>query len=356
VGEMTRRRAPALPPPTAPLPAAVRVGVHVAAAAAAIAGVLVAALPGSVPGGVALGLGMTAFLVLPLLVTPRRGVFVQGERGAETVLTGRSTFDRVDLFARVLGVAAWLAVISLDLAPHPSSEAFGGVYGFLIGTACVLLAAIGAWRNATTRGGDAPKVTLERETVTVRAAGGLTVLRYDDLTDVRVEGATVWLATAAKQISVPVDARRGREVAHAIAQRIERAKKVQEKSARGAESSEPAALKRPAGATTLAWLTQLDALAALLRAPDGYRRGGLDEDKLWRTLGDDGAHVEARVAAARVLAKGSDDAVRVRVDAAVKELPEPVRVRVASALSPEVEEAAAAFEATEMAELKRDMG
>ena len=48
--------------------------------------------------------------------------------------------------------------------------------------------------------------------------------------------------------------------------------------------------------------------------------------------------------------------MRVRVDAAVKELPEPVRVRVASALAPEVEEAAAAFEAAEMAELERGIG
>ena len=360
---MTRRRHQAQAPQPAPLAAAVRVGVHMVAAAAAIAGVLVAALPGSIPGGLALGVGMIAFLLLPLLVAPRRGRFVggeDGEDGEEKVLTGWSPFELVEMFARALGSAAWIAVIGPALGTRSDSAVVGGIYGFLFGTACVAIAAAGWWRGMRRPDADTPAVTLERTTVTVRNAGGTHVLRYADLREVRVDEATVWLSTATEQLSVVVASGRPRQVAHEIAQRIERAKKADAKAARAAragESRTPAALKRPHGATAREWLTQLDALAELWRGAEGYRGGGIDEDELWRTLGDENAHLEARTAAARVLTRRSDDqAVRVRVDAAVKELPEPVRVRVASALAPEVEEAAAAFEAAEMAELERGIG
>jgi hypothetical protein len=75
-----------------------------------------------------------------------------------------------------------------------------------------------------------------------------------------------------------------------------------------------------------AWLARLDALPTEQHA---YRGDAMKKDVLWETLGDDGAPVDARMGAARVLCRryGEEEVALVRV---VQD-PE-VRVRVAAAL------------------------
>lgn len=82
-----------------------------------------------------------------------------------------------------------------------------------------------------------------------------------------------------------------------------------------------------------AWLARIDALPGEAHA---YRGGGLEKDVLWETLGDDHARVDARMAAARVLARrhAEEEQALVRVVADAD-----VRVRVEAALEEEQEEA-----------------
>ena len=335
---------PARPDATTARPSlARRTAVSALALASGLGGIVVALLPGAFPGAAALALGMIAFLLLPLLLNVPRGVPLPTEGGV-TILTGKSTLEWLDRWARMWGTAAWMSLFL------PAGIA---IYGFLIGTACAAIAALGLWRRATSQGEDAPAITLEVETLTIRGAGGSHVLRYADLREVRAEGATLWFTTAKERLSVIVEGREPAHMAARIRDRIERAKSASAARAESAEGPSPTALRRAPGMSALEWLTRLDAMAALQKTPDGYRRGGVDEDELWRTLADDGADLDARAAAARVLTRGAADDVRVRVDAVVNELPEHARVRVASALAPELEEAAAAVEAAEIAELTR---
>jgi hypothetical protein len=75
-----------------------------------------------------------------------------------------------------------------------------------------------------------------------------------------------------------------------------------------------------------AWLARLDALPSEQHA---YRGDAMKKDVLWETLGDDGAPVDARMGAARVLRRryGEEELALVRI----VEDPD-VRVRVAAAL------------------------
>ena len=82
-----------------------------------------------------------------------------------------------------------------------------------------------------------------------------------------------------------------------------------------------------------AWLARLDAIPSESHA---YRGNALRKDVLWETLGDDGAPLDTRMAAARVLRRRyrEEEQALVRVVA-----DDDVRLRVAAALEEEHEEA-----------------
>jgi hypothetical protein len=105
------------------------------------------------------------------------------------------------------------------------------------------------------------------------------------------------------------------------------------------------------------WLGRIDAFAAAGRSPGAYRGAGLDEDHLWSVLSDADAHVDARAAAARVLASSENPELRTRVATSVKEIADDAaRVRVEVAMRTDADEAAAELDALEMAELRKDAG
>lgn len=129
--------------------------------------------------------------------------------------------------------------------------------------------------------------------------------------------------------------------AHAERAEVDAVRSEEEKRANACEEAEASARAEPIRVANLgrgreraaAWLARLDALPSESHA---YRGDALSKDVLWETLGDDGAPVDARMAAARLLRRrhGEEERALVRV---VDD--HDVRARVVAALEEQHEDA-----------------
>lgn len=357
-----------LRPSPSPLARVVVGGLAIAALVAALA----------VPGSSALGFGMTAVLVLPLFLFPSVGRPVRSPEGGALHVTGWTSSDEIEIFARVMGGALWAL---LGWAGRAGQTSF--LLGFLVATVGGAALLVTLWSTVQRVLGlrrEVHGVTLEAETLTVSGASGTDVLRYDELHGVDVDGARLVFRAKAREEATGTSpgARGGRagagevDAAHAVAAtvstrshglaaRIARAtmaaKAQAERDARASMRRGPTELARPRGMSAREWLARVDAVVARGKDRGAYRAATIDAEELFGLLSDPRAPLDARAAAARVLASSDDAAMRTRVDASVAEIADPgARVRVEVAMRPDAEEAAAELDALELAELRRDAG
>ncbi|MDB4937070.1 MAG: hypothetical protein JWP87_4042 [Labilithrix sp.] len=315
--------------------------VALAAVASLVLGVVI-------PGSIAYAAGMIAFLLLPLLVAKSTGA-VAIDHGVRFGI-GRNGDQRLDLVARCLGVCAFAAFAYFS----PSLDGMAlGIFGLLIGNACAFLAAIGLLSMFIEAPLSEHAVTLEDETLTIHDANGTKVVSYAELRKVEVEGRCVALTTATDRHLVRVAG--GAKVAARLARIITEAKA--NATPAQADDGPMKELRRPSGMGAREWLDRIDAVAAASRSPGAYRGTALDEDHLWTVLANEEEQIEARAAAARVLASSEDPALRVRVETSVKEIADDrARIRVALAMKTDTDAAAAELDALEMEELRKDAG
>ncbi len=193
------------------------------------------------------------------------------------------------------GALYYLATQGLDPVPGISGKALFGIGG--VATAWLSLAVLAARRLAATRA--------------VAIAGGS------------------WDAHVALHLAE--SARTELEAVRSVAERRDQALEEAQQAARD-EPTRIANLGR-GDDPIAAWLARLDAIPSESHA---YRGNALRKEVLWETLGDDGAPLDARMAAARVLRRRyrEEEQALVRVVA-----DDDVRLRVAAALEEEHEEA-----------------
>jgi hypothetical protein len=89
---------------------------------------------------------------------------------------------------------------------------------------------------------------------------------------------------------------------------------------------------RRKGEALRAWLARLDTTGKTLATGKGYRSVDVDAEALWEVLEDPDASTELRVAAARVLRHGADEASGARIEAALsaaRDEQESTRLRIA---------------------------
>ena len=311
----------------------------------AVLAVLAVALAIGLPGPFWFAVGLIALLALPQLLEPRIGVVLPNGEGA-TIITARTSGDRSFRIVRGWGTAVWLVYAWLgQTSPgHHTNGLMAQAAVFAFAFTFVSLPMFAArLLDGRVRG---HSVTLDRTTLTASTAEGPHVVAYVELKRVEIEKKTLWLVTATQRIAVPVDGPPA--LVAEIAARIEQAR-----SREHAVVASTKELHRPSGMSAREWLQRLDALAATAHAAGAYRGAGLDEEELWRVLGDADADAEVRAGAARVLT-AADAKARIRI--AGTEAPSAVRTRIDLALEPDVETAAEALETLERAELRRSAG
>jgi hypothetical protein len=312
----------------------------------ALAALLSAVLALVIPGSVAYAVGMIGFLLLPLLIGTGSGTVTRTDDGVRYG-TGRSSDQMTELTIRIMGALAFAAFGYL--APSRDGMLFA-VFGALIGNGCALLSLVFLLRSVFAREALVHGVTLEATMLTIDKGDGQKVLRYADVEKVEHGAHRLVITTSSERHVVPV----GGGAAATIAQAIVDAKA---KAAAQNEDVQMKDLRRASGMTTREWFGRIDAVAAVGRSADAYRGGAIDEEHLCVVLADEEADVEARTAAARVLASSENAEVRTRVATAVKEIADDrARVRVELAMRKDTEEAAAEIDALEMEELRKNAG
>jgi hypothetical protein len=300
------------------------------------------------PGSLAVAAGMIGFLLLPLLLGSRLGP----TRAEHAVVYGTGATREQTFFhvTRWLGVASFVAFACLS--PTADGLAFG-ILGLWLGIGCALVAAMGLFAALTMPMVSVHTVTLEATTLTIKGQEGVKVVSYTELRTVDVEDKRIWLATGTDRHEVDVATA---DMANALGRLIAEAKAKADAEAQK-DAGPMNELRRPYGMTAREWLGRIDAVAAANRSPGAYRGAAIDEDHLWQVLSDEQADVEARAAAARVLAASDDPAQRVRIDTSVKNIAdEGTRIRVEVAMKPDTDEAAAEMEALEMEDLRKNAG
>lgn len=323
-----------------------------------------------VPGAAALGFGMTAFLLLPLLLFPSVGRPVRSAEGGELHVTGWTASDEIEVIARVLGGLTWGL---LGWAGREGQTSF--ILGTLVATAGGAALLVTLWATVQRTLGlrrEVHGVTLEKEMLTVSGASGTDVVRYDELHGVDVDGPRLVLRAKPQRGEGSPAAPAGDAAAavlatitarwHALAERIAlaimAAKAEAERDVRAAAARRgPTELARPRGMSAREWLGRVDALVARGKDRSAYRAASIDEEELFGLLADERASPDARAAAARVLASSEDAATCARVASSIEEIADAgTRVRVEVAMRPDPEDAAAEIEALELEELRRGAG
>lgn len=291
-----------------------------------------------------------ASFLLPLAIHEPIGVPLATADGTR-IVTARSASEKVDRVARLFGVACVLAFACLAWLAPSSTWAD---YTVAFGSIAFLVSLRGLYMRVRAPRRDAPSVTLERETLILRGPRrDVEVVPYRSIRSVEVEGSHIVIATDVDRhvIEGGGSSERAAAVACKIVEARDNASRDAEKDATPME-----ALHRPSGMSAREWLGRIDALVASSRNA-AYRAAAIDQEMLWAVLRDDGANVEARAAAARALAASPDQTVRLRVAATASEIPgEAARVRIAVAMSADVEDAAEQIEALDREELRRAAG
>lgn len=299
-----------------------------------------------VPGPHAFVLGATTFFLLPLLLRLPVGTATAMPTGTRFITT-ESTAGRQELFVRIAGA---IAMGWATYANRQGLDGFGIAFlAGMFGLSAMLLASVRLVQRMRASTEGTRSVLLERDTLTIHGEAGMIVIAYRDIRGVEASGNQLWIVTNTGRHEIPVSKNANELLAALEAARAADAERT--KSATDA----PPELMRPRGMATRDWLAQLDELVATSRAAGAYRGGTrLDEDELIRIVGDDRQDAGVRVAAARVLASSNNE-VRTRVSTSVQSVADDnVRVRIEAASREDVEEAAAALDTLELAELQAE--
>jgi len=324
-----------------------RVGARVLVAVAAL---LSAVLGFVIPGSFAYAAGMMAFMLLPGVLGSAVGKAIPTEGGVRYG-TGRSGDERMEVVIRTMGALAFAAFGYFSQSRDGMMLA---VFGALIGNGCALLALMSLLASVFVPHSSTHGVTLEATTLTLDTGDGIKVVGYAELLKIEVDKQRITLVTSTDRHGVAVQGppERAVELARMITEAKARAASAaQSKDARTKE------LERASGMSPREWFGRLDAIAAASRSATAYRGGAIDEEHLCGVLADEGADVESRTAAARVLVSSDDPEVRMRVASSVKDISDDrTRVRVELAMRTDTEAAAAEMEALEMEELRKTAG
>lgn len=302
-----------------------------------------------IPGSVAYAAGMVGFMLVPLLLLGGGAGKAFPTDGGVRYGTGRSGNQTTELTVRIMGALAFAAFGYFTQARDGMLFA---VFGALIGNGCAFLALFDLYFAVFAPVSETHGVTLEATMLTIDNGDGQKVLRYADIQKVEHGAHRLVITTSSERHVVPA---RGAAAA-TIAQAITLAKAKAATNAANEDGRMKPLLRGP-GTSAREWFDRIDAVAAASRSPGAYRGGALDEDHLSSVLADEEADVEARAAAARVLAASESPEVRTRVQAATSAITnERARVRVELATRADMDAAAEELEALELEELRKNAG
>lgn len=320
-------------------------------------------LPLHLSGAHLLCLGMIGFHLAPRWLDVPAGRAVPTPHGGERIVTARSTAQRVAHVARLTGVVTWWYAL-MSSAGSTDDGGFS-VLALLVGLATAFMVLVGLADALFRADPEAPGVTFDAHAMTLRGPDGTRLVDYADVRQLEVGATGVWITTSTDRHLVrTADAR----VAGIVAERVEKERARTRATTGGVDATSSsrahAAVARDAGASVRAWLARLDALgetrrAAASAAAGAYRGVAVaaDDEELWSVLTDASADVDARVGAARVLSRTSDERVRRRVEAHAAAIDDgSLRARFRVATKDDAEQAAAELEAMELEEMKRAAG
>jgi hypothetical protein len=314
-----------------------------------VSAALSAGLAFVLPGSFAYAAGMLGYMLLPLLLLGGGAGKVFPTDGGVRYGTGRSRDQTTEVTIRLMGALAFGA---FGYFSQSRDGTLFAVFGALIGNGCALLALLGLYTAVLAPVANTHGVTLEATMLTIDKGDGQQVLRYADVEKVEHGARRIVVTTSSERLVVPV----GGGAAATLAQAIVDAKAKAAANAQN-EDGRMRELRRASGMSAREWFARIDAVAAASRSPGAYRGGAIDEEHLWGVLADPEADVEARAAAARVLASSESPEVRTRVASSVSEITdERTHLRVELAMRRDMEEAAAELEALEMEELRKTAG